>query len=307
MLHILETIVPVFLVILIGALVRGFGFLPPTVTVSLNRLVYYVAIPAMLFQALATASFAAHFRPELLVGTLVPVGVTFAAAILVGRILSTPRQEMGTFIQSSYHGNLGYIGFAVAFYLLGEEGFTMAGILAGFLMLLQNLLSVIGLQMFSERRNGRVGVGGLLKTVAGNPVILSLLASVVFNLSNLPMPVIVGRTLKIVSGMALPMALLVIGASLSFDLVRSKIRFVLPSAGLKLVVLPGIGLALFRLLGTPASVFMPGLILLATPTATVSYVMAVELGGSPDQASAAVSMSTLLSSASYVLWLGALQ
>ncbi len=304
MVHLLETIIPVFLVILIGVMVRRFGFLPGAVTVSLNRLVYYVAIPAMIFQALATASFATRFRPDILVGTLVPVGVVFALAVLFGRMLSTPRPEMGTFVQSSFHGNLGYIGFAVAFYLLGEDGFTRASILAGFLMLLQNLLSVVGLQMFSGGRHGGAGLGASLKTVAANPVILSLAASVVFNLANLPMPTVAGRTLEIVSNMALPMALLVIGASLSFDLVRAKLRFVLPSAGLKLVVLPGIGLSLFRLLGIPASDFLPALILLAAPTATVTYVMGVELGGSPDQASAAVSMSTLLSSASYVLWLG---
>ncbi|MCF8063344.1 MAG: AEC family transporter [Deltaproteobacteria bacterium] len=306
MLHILETIVPVFLVILVGVMVRRFGFLPANMTVSLNRLVYYVAIPAMIFQALATASFSAQFRPEILVGTLVPVGSVFVAAIVIGRALSIPRDEMGTFIQSSVHGNLGYIGFAVAFYLLGEEGFTRASILAGFLMLLQNLLSVVGLQAFSGGSKGRSRLGTAVKTVGGNPVILSLLASVAFNLSGLPLPVIVGRTLKIVSGMALPMALLVIGASLSFGLVRNQLRYVLASAGLKLVVLPAAGLLLFRLMGIPEAGFLPGLILLAAPAATVSYVMAVELGGSPDQASAAVSMSTLLSSATYVVWLGLL-
>jgi predicted permease len=307
MLHILETIVPVFLVILVGALVRRFGFLPAPVTVSLNRLVYYVAIPAMIFQALATASFSSQFRTEVLLGTLVPVGLLFGAAMVLGRLLSIPRVEMGTFVQSSFHGNLGYIGFAVAFYLLGEEGFTRTSILAGFLMLLQNLLSVVGLQMFSERRGGGARPGAALKTVCVNPVILSLLASVVFNLSGLPLPVIAARTLKIVSGMALPLALLVIGASLSFGLVRTQLRYVLPSAGLKLGLLPAAGLLIFRLLGIPESGFLPGFILLAAPTATVSYVMAVEMGGSPDQASAAVSLSTLLSSATYVVWLGLLR
>jgi len=307
MLHILETIVPVFLVILVGALVRRFGFLPAPVTVSLNRLVYYVAIPAMIFQALATASFSSQFRTEVLLGTLVPVGLLFGAAMVLGRLLSIPRVEMGTFVQSSFHGNLGYIGFAVAFYLLGEEGFTRASILAGFLMLLQNLLSVVGLQMFSERRGGGARPGAALKTVCVNPVILSLLASVVFNLSGLPLPVIAVRTLKIVSGMALPLALLVIGASLSFGLVRTQLRYVVPSAGLKLGLLPAAGLLIFRLLGIPESGFLPGFILLAAPTATVSYVMAVEMGGSPDQASAAVSLSTLLSSATYVVWLGLLR
>lgn len=306
MIHILQTIVPVFLVILLGAAVHRLGFLPSGLTGPLNRLVYYVAIPSMIFGALVDASFAAHFRPALLVTTLVPVVVVFAAALVIGWWLKIPRREMGTFLQTSFHGNLGYIGFAVAFYLLGDQGFTRASILAGFLMLVQNLLAVIGLQRFSERQNRKFDLGRSFKAVFGNPVILSTLAGIGYNLSGLALPVIAYRTLTIVAGMALPLALLVIGASLSFSLVRSRIRTVVASAALKLVVLPATGLALFKVFGVDMADFLPAFILLATPTATVSYVMAVELDGSPDQATAAVSMSTLLSSLSYVTWLSVL-
>ncbi len=306
MLHILQTIIPVFLVILLGVVIRRLGFLPSGLTGPLNRLVYYVAIPSMIFGALAEASFAAHFRAVILVATLVPLAVVFAAAILVGRGLKIPRREMGTFVQASFHGNLGYIGFAVAFYLLGDEGFTRASILAGFLMLVQNLLAVIGLQRFSERQRGGFGLGRSFKAVMGNSVILSTLAGISYNLSGLALPVIAHRTLTIVAGMALPLALLVIGASLSFNLMLSRVHAVFASAVLKLVVLPAAGLSLFKALGVNMAEFLPAFILLAAPTATVTYVMAGELEGSPDQATAAVSVSTLLSSLSYIAWLSVL-
>ena len=306
MVDILNTIAPVFLVILLGVLVRRFGFLPESVTGPLNRLVYYVAIPAMIFKALADASFEAQFHPVILFGTLLPLLVVFGAALLLTRLLTVPRRETGTFLQSSFHGNIGYIGFAVAFYLLGEEGLTRASILAGFLMLLQNLLSVIGLKAYAGDRGGGAGMGSSILAVVGNPVILSAIAGIAFNLSDLPLPVVAGRTLRIVSGMALPLALLVIGASLSFGLIRSRLRYVLVSAVLKLGALPAAGLFLYEAFGLASADYLPGFILLAAPSATVSYVMAVELGGAPEQASAAVSLSTLLSSASYVVWLGLL-
>jgi predicted permease len=103
--------------------------------------------------------------------------------------------------------------------------------------------------------------------------------------------------------MALPLALLVIGASLSFELVMNKLPLIVPSALLKLILLPGLSLIVFRILGLGADEFLPGFILLAAPSATVSYVMATELNGSPEQASAAVSLSTLFSSVTYLLWL----
>jgi malate permease and related proteins len=306
MLHILQTIIPVFLVILLGAALRALGFLTAAVAGPLNRLVYYVAIPAMILNALAEASFTAHFQPALLAATLAPLLLMFGAAPALGRLFSIPRREMGTFVQSSFHGNLGYIGFAVVFYLLGPEGFTSASILAGFLMLVQNFLGVIVLQRFSEHRGERFGLMTSVRSVAANPVILSTLAGIAWSLSGLSLPVIASRTLKIVAGMSLPMALLVIGASLSFGLVRSNLRIILPSAFLKLVVLPAMGLALFEILGITIRDFLPGFILLAAPTATVTYVMASELDGSPGQASAAVSLCTLLSSLSYIAWLSIL-
>ena len=150
--HILNTIIPVFAVIVLGLLIRSTGYLPANLTAPLNRLVYYLAIPAMVFKEVSEASFRVHFNPVLLAGTLIAVVVVFAIALITGFVFSIDRKERGTFIQSSFHGNLGYIGFAVVFYLLGKEGFKSASILAGFLMLLQNFLAVIGLQVFSGGR-----------------------------------------------------------------------------------------------------------------------------------------------------------
>jgi predicted permease len=72
---------------------------------------------------------------------------------------------------------------------------------------------------------------------------------------------------------------------------------------IKILVLPAVGLLLFWLFKIDKTEFLPGLILLATPTATVSYVMAKEMHGDADFAVAAISLSTLLSAATYIFWL----
>lgn len=306
MIYILETIAPVFLVILLGVFVRLMGFLPSDLAGLLNRLVYYLAIPALILNALLRAPFTALFDLTILAVTLVSVLTVFWAAVFLGRVLKAGRRQMGTFIQSSVHGNIGYIGFAIVFYYLGDEGFTRATIIAGFLILFQNFLSVMALQSFSGKKGGTSKLGMSFKTIVGNPVILATLAGITYNLSSLPVPETASRTLSIIAGMALPLALLVIGASLSFSLVKSQLRMVIASSCIKLAVLPATGLALFTSLGIATADFLPAFILLASPAATVTYVMAVEMDGSPDQATAAVSLSTLLSSFSYVAWLSVL-
>jgi len=303
MLHVVHTIGPIFIVILLGWFLNWRQFIPSSLIGPLNRLVYYLAIPVMIFSGVARSSFALYFDPLLLAATLLPLLIVFLIALIAGKAWPVARHERGTFIQSSLHGNLGYIGLAVCYYLLGKKGFTSASILAGFLMLFQNLLSVIGYQLFvGEMGQGRQ-LWFFIQKIAGNPVIWSALAGMVFSLLKIRIPETIDRSFDIISGMALPSALLVIGASLSFGLIKSHIRLVLASGLLKLLALPAFGVLIYFFSGVPSDRFLPGLILLAAPTATITFVMAGEMNGSTELATAAVSMSTLLSALTFILWL----
>ncbi|MBW1815698.1 MAG: AEC family transporter [Deltaproteobacteria bacterium] len=302
--NVINTIVPIFAVIILGVFLRARDLLPAGMIGPLNRLVYYFAIPCMIFSAVVKASFQVDFNPLLLAGTLIPVVVIFGAALLAGKSAGIDRRHMGTFVQTSFHGNLGYIGLAVCYYFAGGESFARASILAGFLMLLQNFLAVLGLQAFSPAESAGRGAWFFVKKIVGNPVIVSALLGMGYALLKLPLPPIVDRSLAIVSGMALPLALLVIGASLSFRLIKSHLSLVLGAGLFKLIALPGLGLLFYRFLDLPVAHYVPGVILLATPTATICYVMAGEMHGSTDLATAAITMNTLLSYATFIFWLG---
>ena len=271
MTHVINTIIPIFAVILLGWVLNWRKFIPSSLISPLNRLVYYIAIPAMIFSGVARSSFEAHFDPFLLAAILIPTLLVFLIALFAGMACALDRHHMGTFMQCSFHGNLGYIGLAVCYYLLGEKGFTSASILAGFLMMCQNLLSVFGYQLFS----GGMGKGRrpwfFIRKICGNPVILSALAGMAFSLLKIPIPETIDRGLSIISGMALPSALLVIGASLSFGLIKANIRLVLVTGLLKLAALPGLGILAFYLAGIQSDQFLPGLILLSAPSATISW------------------------------------
>ena len=303
MIDILTTIVPIFAIIILGWVSHLRGFIPKEFIGPANSLVFYIAIPAMVFNSVAKASLKAHFDIMVLILTLFAVFVGCAAAWGLGVLKGMRGGRLGTYIQSGFHGNLGYIGLAVAYYYMGEEGFVKTSILIGFVMILQNLLSVFVLTVNSENRSDKHGFTDILRKIAGNPVIASAMAGIVFSLAEIPVPLVVERSLDILSGLALPMALLIIGGSISFDLIREKLHPVLATMGIKLVLLPGIGYALFRLFGLPAQDFLPGLILLASPAATISYVMAKEMGGDAEFAVASISASTLLSSITFTIWL----
>ena len=301
--NIITTIIPIFIIIIIGWFARWRGFIPPEFISPANRLVYYIAIPAMIFHSISKASLKTQFDATVLAITLLSVLVVFAVAWSAGKINRVRRGQRGTFIQTAFHGNLGYIGLAVAYYFLGNEGFVRASIIAGFIMILQNFLAVVALQLNSDKPSATGNRFEVAFRILGNPVILSAMAGILFSLSGLRVPLIIDRSLDILSGFALPMALLVIGGSLSFELMQLRILRVLSSGFMKLILLPGLGFALYRLFGLASQDYLHGLILLESPTAPITYVMAKEMNGDTDFAVAAISISTMFSAITFTLWL----
>ena len=300
---ILFTIIPIFVVILIGWLARQKGFIPSEFLGPANRLVYHLAIPAMIFRAISKGALKTDFNPAVLGSTLTAILLFFGLIWTTVRFTHMQRRQIGTFLQSAFHGNLGYIGLAVAYYFLGDQGLASASIIAGFMMVLQNLLAVFILQFYGDNPSRGHRTRKVMMRILANPVILSAVAGMAFSALAVPVPETIGRSLDILSNMALPLALLLIGASLSFELMRSRMVSALSSSVLKLMILPGLGFALYRLWNIPAANYLPGLILLASPTATIAYVMAKEMNGDSEFAVAAISTSTLLSAVTFFGWL----
>ena len=84
---------------------------------------------------------------------------------------------------------------------------------------------------------------------------------------------------------------------------RKRLAAVAGACFFKLLLLPAIGLGLFRLAGQASADWLPAIILLASPTATIAYVMAREMNADADFAVAAISATTLFSAATFVFWL----
>jgi predicted permease len=301
--NIVTTIIPIFAVIILGWFARWKGFIPSAFLEPANRLVYYLALPAMIFLSISKASLKTEFNIVVLLITLVSVLAIFFIVWGVGSRLHIGRRQLGTLVQCSFHGNLGYIGLAVAYYFLGTEGFTRASIIAGFLIILQNFLAVIVLQLNVDNIPAKHNKLNIVWKILGNPIILSAIAGILFSMTETSIPLIIDRSLGILSNLAFPLALLIIGASLSFTSMRLRILSVFVTDTVKLILLPALGFALFSLFGLKPQDYLPGLILLASPTAIITYVMAKEMRGDTDFAVAAVSTCTMLSAVTFSVWL----
>ena len=301
--HIVTTIIPIFSIVIIGLIVRWRGFIPAEFLAPANRLLFYIAIPAVIFRSVSKASFKSQFNSTVLIITIASVIVVFALSWVAGKMGKTARKTLGTYMQTSIHGNLGYVGFAVVYYFMGQDGLAKAGIIGGFIMILQNFLAVSALVLYGKNVPLMENSLYFVRNIFGNPVILSAMAGIFFSIAELPVPEVIGRMLDILGGLALPMALLVIGASLSFETIRLSAFSIISTNFFKLMILPCVGYFLYGIYNISSAEYIPALILLASPTATITFIMSKEMDGDPNFAVAAISSSTLISAVTFSFWL----
>jgi len=292
--HVFATLTPVFLIIALGTLLRRTGFLTPEFVGGLNRLTYWVALPALLFNEIVQSRGQARFFGDpFLVMVAVMVVTILLAYALAGLCGETP-DGRGTFAQAAFRGNLAYIGLPVVIFAT-QGGDPRAVATAAYLLAsvvpFYNIAAVI---VLLARRQGW-GWAMLRSLVLLNPLILSCVAAAAWARWAPPLPVWSGRTLEALGNMALPLALLGIGATLHLEKIRGRLRAIAAASLLKIALGPLLGWALGRLLGLDGPEMLAVLIYLATPTATVSFVMADQLGGDRALAAGAVAASTVLS------------
>jgi hypothetical protein len=298
---ILTIVLPVFLVIVLGYLLRRLELIDATFLYQTNRLVYYICLPLLLFYKIGTADFFANFNGALVIGSAMAIAAGFLLSYGYAALRGYPPAARGAFSQGAFRGNLAYMGLAIVFNAYGETGFTRAGILMGFLVPVLNLFAVLALLLPHRRSDGGQGAVFWGKQLVGNPLIIASFAGIAWSYLQLPVPVILDRSLHIATGMTLPLALIAIGGSFSLEKLKGDLVRAAFATGFKLIWLPLIAAGLLMLLGVGGQDLAIGVLFAGTPTATATYIMAHQLKGDAELAGSIVMMSTALSAVTYTI------
>ena len=301
--EIVLVVLPVFVVIGLGYSLRMTGLVDKTFLFQLNRLIYYVALPALLFYKIATADFSASFNPRLLAGMVLSVTVIFVSSLFYTRLMNYPAKTQGAFCQSSFRGNLAYIGLAIAYNAYGAAGFAIAGILLGFLVPLFNFLAVIALLLPQQDSAHKLGRSFWAYQVAFNPLIIASFVGIVWSFLGVTVPLVLDRSLDILTGMSLPLALITIGASFSPKKLQGEMVITLSATFIKVALMPTLTALILLFFGVSGRELAVGVILAGTPTATAAYIMAQQLNADAELSGAIIMMTTLVSVFSYSLML----
>jgi hypothetical protein len=290
-------ILPNFMLILVGlALARKFDF-GRDFWDGMEKLVYYVLFPALLFRSLAIAKIDLSATGLLI---LVALGITFAAfllSLLPGPIFRLDRTLLATGSQTGYRFNT-YVGLAIAGSLFGTPGVALAALLLGVMIPLANFLAVAMLASHGRR--------GFLGELARNPLLVSTVAGFAWNALGLPLPGFADQTLALLAQTSLPAGLLSVGAAMRLERDPGSAGAHAWWLAVKLVVVPAMAWAAIRYFGFTGIEAKVLLLCAALPTATNAYILAVRMTGDGRAVATQITVGTVLSMVTIPLWMAAL-
>ncbi|KXB00588.1 hypothetical protein AKJ40_01145 [candidate division MSBL1 archaeon SCGC-AAA259M10] len=257
----------------------------------LNKLAFYVALPALVFHSIYRLSLGEIFSPLLVMGFLIVVFSTSGLGWFTFRkVESAPKKSIS--IVQSYHGNLGYMGLPIVTFALGEIGGAKASFLLGFSTIVQILLTV-SLLVNMNQIGGELR--GEIKKVAFNPVLLALVTGLLFSYLNISIWTGVEEIISLIGKAALPLALIGVGASIELKGWSEDLKTISSVTFLKIVFMPILGFVILTGLGVETISLKTGVLMLAMPPAASTYIYASELGGDKRLASLNISITTIAS------------
>ena len=292
---ILNNLFPVFALIGLGTFLKHLHLTGEQFLKASDRLVYFIFFPVMLFWKIGASPSLDAGAVELISAAICAVTVIYLISAICIKIFKIPAFTAGSFSQSCYRFNT-YAGVAVTLNAFGGAGVAQFGILIGFIIPIVNLLAVSTLIWYSGRSihtPERLRI--TLRALISNPLILGCIAGMVYSRFIGTFPVFLDNTFRLAATVALPLALLSIGGTLTLRNLNTYLGQAFLGSVIKLLILPIIGWLFLCLFNAPPLSVQVGMLFFALPTSSAIVVLSSQLNSDTEFAAAAIALSTLLS------------
>ena len=286
-------ILPDFALIALGfVLFSRFGY-ERGFWVGLERLVYYVLFPALLFNSIVAAKYSFAADGAL---ALVALGGLLAAALLgflARPVLRPPPALFASCVQTAFRYNA-YLGLALAQSVAGSRGVAQIALVLSVCIPLANLIAVSTLARHSQ--------AGLVRELVRNPLVISTVGGLAANLLGLQLPQVATQALGRLGQASLALGLICVGAGLSLAGAATQRLLLGWFSAVKLLMFPAVVLGLAWLLGLPAEQAKIAAVFAALPTATSAYVLATRMGFDGAPVSFLITVQTAASMLTLPAW-----
>lgn len=293
----INVLFPVLAMILIGYILKKTGLADDDFVSKSSTIVFKLALPAAMFYSTVNskAEFSFDFDTwKFITVTCSCLLVTFFTAFHIARRSKWDNRTKGAFVQGAYRSNYVIIGYVIIENLFGDIAMLRMSLLAVFVIPLFNILAVVILTIY-DPNNKEINIGGIIKNIVKNPLIIGILSGFIFKSMSIEIPVFTNNTLSLLKGIATPLALINIGSMFSVNIDIGCRKPMLMAVVIKTILKPLVFTTLAVILGFRDHTLGVMFIVFATPTAASSFIMAKAMNSNDTLASNIVVISTTLS------------
>ena len=302
----LNATIPIFLMMLLGMLFRKLGWMDEVFAAKMNKFVFLVPLPVLLFEQLATVDFSEVWDIKFILFCFVVTAISITISTVIS-LLWKDQSIKGEFIQATYRSSAALLGIAFIQNIYGTAGMAPLMIIGS--VPLYNIMAVVVLSVFKPGNNSfdKALVKKTLKGIATNPIIIGIVAGFVWSALKLSMPSILHKTVSSIGATATPMGLMSMGATFEMKKATSKMKPTLVAVFMKLIGFCAIFLPVAAMLGFRNEQLIAILVMLGSATTVSSFVMARSMGHEGTLSSGVIMMTTLLSAFTLTMWLDVLR
>ncbi len=292
MLDIALSLLPVFLLIALGAVLRRANFPGDATWPPLEKLVYFILFPPLLFHTIVTAHLDEGEALHLAAAFVIAIAVMTLILFALRPILPVTGAAFSSVFQGAVRWN-SYVALAVISALLGPHGVALAAVAFAAMVPLVNVLSVLVITRYA----GDTPAAGraIARAILLNPLIIACLAGLAFAMLRVPLPAFFLDMLKSMGAATIPLGLLCVGAALDFAHMRASTLATGVTIALKLIAMPAIMFAACLIMGVEGAPRTVAIVCAAVPPASSAYILARQLGGDHLLMATLVTVLTLFS------------
>ncbi len=281
-----------YLIVAVGFIADRIGIFKQTTAKLSNDLLFYVITPVVIVQSFLNMEFNKETISSFLLAFVCMFTTLVVGIFMVIPFFRKDKDNSSIYKYAVSYGNMGYMALPLCQSLLGSEGvfYCSAGVVAF------NILSFVhGIWLMKKGTENDEGFK--IKTIVLNPGVLSVAVGLPLFISGFELPEIINGAVTHIANLNTPLAMIFLGTYIANSDLKAMFKqkqnyFV---AFLKLLVLPAIMFAIFKLIGLTGTIITACMISASVPSATNTVMFAAKYGKDTGVASTVVAFCSLLS------------
>lgn len=311
--NIINTLLPLYLLISLGYFFKRVNFPSADFWPGVEKLVYYVMFPALIFSNLNRAEIETQLFGQIFFAIVLPTVLAGGMQWLGLFNTSLSRATFSSMFQGAVRNNT-TIGLVIAGLILPGQGVAIIAVIMTVMVIINNIscvtvLSYYGKEQISSDSNPNSKSNSsknqsTLHNIIQNPLIVASLLGLVLNLLSIKTPDTLHNTIYFLGQTGLPLALLTVGAGLNLNTFYGKALAIGLSTFAKMIVTPIVVYFIVQFMGMSPTTMAMFILYGALPTAMSSYVLASQMGGDEETMAQIITVQTLVTAITIpvVLW-----